>query len=302
MAISLEEVTSAVCILADGGWGTEFQKLGLHPGASPEHWNLLYPEKVTQVAGSYVDAGAQIILTNTFGGNRFILARHGLEEQLVEVNRRGAELSKEAARDRALVFGSMGPTGKLLQTGEVTEQELYESYRLQSKALCQGGADALVIETMIDIDEMRIAARAARDSTPLPFVLSMTFDSGKEKTQTMMGVTPERAVAVMEESGAWIVGANCGVGPEFYVRVCRKMRAVTSKPMWIKANAGIPRMSGTEIVYTQGPDIFGSFALQLREAGANVIGGCCGTGPAHIRHLRELFASEPSATVNPENA
>jgi 5-methyltetrahydrofolate--homocysteine methyltransferase len=290
MAIESDMVTSSACLVADGGWGTEFQKRGLEPGASPEHWNLIHPDQVAEVARSYVEAGARIIITNTFGGNAFVLGRHGLGDRLEEINRRGGELSVQAAGDRAFVFGSMGPTGKLLQTGEVTEDEIFDSYSRQSEALWRAGVHAILIETMIDLDEMMIAARAARAATPLPLVLSMTFDSGKEKTQTMMGVTPERAVAAMEEAGAWMMGANCGLGPEYYVKVCRKMRSATSRPIWIKANAGIPQMVGTEVVYLQGPEIFGQFALGLREAGANVIGGCCGTTPDHIRHLGDLLA------------
>lgn len=292
MVIELDIIPSSGCIVADGGWGTELQKSGLEPGASPEHWNLIHPDRVAGVARSYVEAGARIIITNTFGGNAFVLGRHGLGDRLEEINRRGAELSLQEAMDRAFVFGSMGPTGKLLQTGEVREDEIFDSYFRQSEALWRAGVHAILIETMIDLEEMRIAARAARAATPLPLVLSMTFDSGKEKTQTMMGVTPERAVKVMEESGAWMVGANCGLGPEFYVHVCRKMRAATAHPIWIKANAGIPQMVGTEVVYLQGPEIFGRFALELREAGANVIGGCCGTTPAHIRQLRRLLTSD----------
>ena len=287
-------VTASACVLADGAWGTEFQKLGLEPGASPERWNLEHPDRVARVARSYVDSGSRVILTNTFGGNSFILGRHGLADRLEEVNRRGAEISREAAGDRALVFGSMGPTGKLLQTGEVTEDEIFETYRGQAAALWRGGADAILIETMIDVDEMKIAARAARGAAPLPLVLSMTFDSGKQKTQTMMGVTPEQAVQEMEACGAWMIGANCGLGPEFYVSVCRKLRAATRRPVWIKANAGIPQMLGTEVVYPQSPGTFGEFALELRQAGANVIGGCCGTTPDHIRHLGALLAGSPA--------
>ena len=294
MRIGINDVTSSSCWVADGGWGTEFQKIGLEPRSSPDPWNLFHPEKVSRVARSYVDAGAQIILTNTFGGNRFVLARHNLEDRLEEVNRRGAELSREAAGNRALVFGSMGPTGKRLQTGEITEEEVFDSYRRQAEALWRGGVDALLIETMIDVGEMKIAARAARASTPLPVALSMSFDSGKEKTQTIMGVSPEQAVVEMEEAGAWMVGANCGLGPELYVRVCGRMRAVTSRPVWVKPSAGIPQMVGTEIAYPQRPDAFASFALQLREAGANVIGGCCGTGPDHIKRLVAVLASQSS--------
>jgi 5-methyltetrahydrofolate--homocysteine methyltransferase len=208
---------------------------------------------------------------------------------LEEINTRGAEISKKAAGNLAVVFGSMGPTGKLLCTREVAEDEMYESFRRQAAALCRGGVDAILIETMIDLDEMRVAASAARQSTPLPLVLSMTFDSGKDKTRTMMGVTPEQAVVEMEKLGAWIVGANCGSGPESYVLVCKRMRAATTKPIWVKPNAGMPQMSEEGATYTETPERFGSFALQLRDAGATVIGGCCGTTPAHIRHLRDLL-------------
>jgi 5-methyltetrahydrofolate--homocysteine methyltransferase len=195
----------------------------------------------------------------------------------------------------------MGPTGVLLADSDITEEEIYETYCRQSEALHRGGADAILIETMIDVGEMELAARATHDSTPLPVVLSMTFDSGREKTQTMMGVTPEQAVAAMERAGAWMIGANCGLGPEYYVQVCRRMRTVSSKPIWIKANAGIPQMVDDEIVYPQDPATFASYARQLKAAGANVIGGCCGTTPEHIRRLREALAEEmlPSSSEPP---
>jgi methionine synthase I (cobalamin-dependent) len=292
MASPFDRLDWSRCVVADGGWGTEFQKLGLEPDAAPERWNLEQAELVAQVARSYVEAGAEVILTNTFGGNTFILGRHDLADRLEEVNRRGAEISREAASGRALVFGSMGPTGKLLQTEEVTPEELLDTYGRQSRALWQGGADAILIETMIDVEEMKLAARAAREATPLPLVLSMTFDSGKEKTQTMMGVTPERAVAEMAAAGASMVGANCGLGPETYVRVCQKIRAATPLPIWVKANAGIPQMVETTVLYPQDPETFAGFAVELRKAGANVIGGCCGTTPAHIRQLRARLLPE----------
>ncbi len=292
MKISIEEITSSSCHVSDGGWGTELQKLGLEPGSSTDYWNISNPEKVAQVAQSYVDAGSNVILTNTFGANEFVLGRHGLESRLEEINRRGAEISKEAAGSRALVFGSMGPTGKLMMTGEVKEDEIFDSYLRQSEALWRGGVDALLIETVVDVEEMKIAARAARKATPLPLVLSVTFDSGKDRTRTMMGVTPEQAVADMEECGAWMVGANCGSGPETYVIVCRRMRAVTSRPIWVKANAGLPRPQGDKLIYPQDPDSFAGYADQLRNAGANVVGGCCGTSPEHIRRLVACLAAQ----------
>ncbi len=291
MGITIKSITSSTCLVSDGGWGTELQKLGLEPGASPDYWNIIHPENVSRVARSYVEAGSGIILTNTFGANKFLLSRHGLESRLEEINLRGARISKEAAEERALVFGSMGPTGKLLMTGEVREEEVFDSFRRQAEALWQGGVDALLIETMSDVVEMKTAARAARQTAPLPLVLSMTFDSGKEKMQTIMGVTPEQAVSEMEGAGAWMVGANCGAGPESYVKICRRMRAVTSKPIWVKANAGIPTMQCESLIYPEDAETFASFACDLRDAGANVIGGCCGTSPEYIRRLAARLAS-----------
>jgi 5-methyltetrahydrofolate--homocysteine methyltransferase len=289
MTQDLNAIAPGACVVADGGWGTEFQKIGLEPGFPPEKWNLSEPGKVLSVARSYVDAGAQVILTNTFGGNAFRLISHGLEGELEAVNRRGAEISREAAGDRALVFGSMGPTGKLLIMKEVSEKDVHASYRRQAAALQAGGVHAIVLETMSDLQEMLVAARATREATSLPLVMSMTFDSGKDKTRTMMGVTPEQAAAAMEKEGAWMVGANCGTGPESYVAVCQRLHAATTKPIWVKPNAGMPEMTEKGAVYSQTPAIFSSFALQLREAGATVIGGCCGTTPAHIRAVRDIL-------------
>ncbi len=284
------------CMLADGGWGTELLRLGLPPGVSPELWNLQHPEKVLQVAREYVSAGSQIILTNTFGGNGFRLERDGLEDSLEEINRRGAEISKQAAGGGVFVFGSMGPTGKLLAMRKVSETSVFATFRRQAEALWRGGVDAIVIETMNELQELRLAARAAREACPLPLVLSMTFDSGPDKNCTMMGVTPEKAVDEMEQLGAWMVGANCGIGPETYIQVCKRMRTVTAKPIWAKPNAGRPAVVDKEVVYSQTPELFGSFAMRLREAGATVIGGCCGTSPAHIRHLAQLLEQRDSGS------
>ena len=295
MKLRLTDIDASICIASDGAWGTQLQSLGLTPGAAPELWNLEHPEKVATVARSYGAAGSKIILTNTFGGNRFVLGRHGLAEKLADVNVHGARISREAAGETALVFGSMGPTGILLMDGTVPESEIYETYHLQAAALQRGGVDAILIETMSDVAEMNIAARAARDATPLPVVLSMTFDSGRDKTRTMMGVTPEQAVEAMRQSGAWMVGANCGSGPENYVTVCRRMRAVTSLPIWIKANAGMPVMKDGVVEYPQDPATFAGYAGMLRSAGANVIGGCCGTTPEHIRRLSAALAAGTSA-------
>jgi 5-methyltetrahydrofolate--homocysteine methyltransferase len=177
----------------------------------------------------------------------------------------------------------------MLAAGEVPEEQIYDSYREQARALSDGGVDAILIETMSDVAEMTIAAEAARSVSQLPLVLSMTFDSGRDRSRTMMGVTPEQAVAAMEKAGAWMIGANCGLGPDNYVPVCTRMRAVTSKPIWVKANAGIPRVTPDGIEYPQDPKTFAEHALRLLEAGCNVIGGCCGTSPEYIRELARVL-------------
>ncbi len=295
MKLRLTDIDASTCIPSDGAWGTQLQVLGLTPGSPPELWNLEHPDRVARVARSYAEAGSKVVLTNTFGGNRFVLGRHGLEGKLADINVHGARISREAAGDAALIFGSMGPTGVLLMEGTVPEDEIYGTYRLQAASLHRGGVDAILIETMVDVAEMSIAARAAHDATPLPVVLSMTFESGRDRARTMMGVTPEQAVAAMQLAGAWMVGANCGVGPENYVAVCRRMRAVTTLPVWIKANAGMPVVKEGGVEYPQDAATFAGFAGMLRSAGANVIGGCCGTTPEHIRRLSAALAAGTSA-------
>ena len=265
--------------IADGAWGTELDKLGCPPGFCREEWNVTRPELVEQVATAYVAAGAQIILTNTFGGNRFVLGRHDRADQVAAYNRAGAEISKRAAGARARVFGSIGPSGLMILMGQVTADELYEGFKVQAEALAAGGVDALVVETMSDLAEATAAVRAAK-STGLLVAGCMTFDSGKDQTYTMMGVTPEQAAAALIEAGADIVGCNCGVGIDNYVKVAARYRAVTDKPIWVKANAGMPELKGGQPVYSMQPDTFAEKVRALVAAGANIVGGCCGTSPA----------------------
>jgi methionine synthase I (cobalamin-dependent) len=268
--------------LADGAWGTELQKRGLAAGECPDRWNLLHPERVAEVARCYVEAGSQVILTNTFRGNRVALAEYSLENDATAICRAGAQLSRQAAAGRALVFASMGPTGKMLALEEISPDQVAAAFREQASALAEGGADALLIETMSDLAEASLALSAARE-TGLPVWVSFTFDSGRNKDRTMTGVTPEQAAGRMTEEGAAGVGANCGVGIAEYVPICRRLRAATPLPLWIKPNAGLP-----ELVYGQPAYRFsaGQFAEQvpaLVEAGANIVGGCCGAGPDFIR-------------------
>jgi len=271
-------------LITDGAWGTEMQARGLAIGDFPDAWNLTQPDKVIEVAQAYVSAGSDIILTNTFGANRIRLMEAGLADQTRQINQRGAALSKQAANNKALVFASIGPSGKLVAMDETNPDELQAAFEEQAQALTEGGADALVIETMSDLDEARLAVQAAKQ-TGLPVVGCMVYDSGKDKDRTMMGITVEQAAEGLAEAGADIVGANCGQGIEGFLPICERLHAATGEPVWIKGNAGLPELVDGKAVYKTLPEEFASFFAGLVEAGAGFIGGCCGTNPEFIRSL-----------------
>jgi len=286
----LEELTASGPVVTDGAWGTELQARGLPPGECPDGWNLTAPERVEEVARAYVEAGSRVILTNTFRASRLALAGYGLGDQVARINQAGVEISRRAAAGRARVFASMGPTGKLLLTGETTEEELRAVFSEQARALAEGGAEAIVIETMSDLAEARVALAAAKE-TGLPVVACMVFDSGKNRDRTMMGATPEQVARELTEAGADAVGANCGSGIEAYVPVCRRLRSATHLPLWIKPNAGMPELIEGRTVWRMTPEEFAGQVPALVEAGAAFIGGCCGTSPAFVRAVvRKLGA------------
>lgn len=268
-------------VLTDGAWGTELQKRGLGVGECPDAWNLSHPAEVSEVARRYSEAGSRVVLTNTFRANSISLAQCDLAERTAEINRVGVELSKKAA-GTALVFGSVGPSGKILSAGEVSAQDLLLAFRTQAEALATGGADAVLLETFSELEEASIALQAAK-ATGLPVIVSFAFDTGRNKDRTMTGVTPERAAAAMTEAGADAVGANCGVGIAQVVELCRRMRSATHLPLWMKPNAGLPEVIGGVVEYRVTPEQFASAVPLLRDAGASFIGGCCGTNPDFIR-------------------
>jgi methionine synthase I (cobalamin-dependent) len=281
-------MTAAGPVLTDGAWGTEMQARGLAAGETPDFWNLFHPDRVEQVARAYVTAGSQVVLTNTFRANRIALATHPDVERIAEVNRAGVEISRRAAGDRARVFASIGPCGKLLITGEVDEAALHAAFAEQAQALAAGGADAIVVETMSDLAEAGIAVEAAK-ATGLPVVACMVFDSGKNRDRTMMGVTPEQAAEELTRVGADAIGANCGTGIEDYIPICASLAAATPLPVWIKPNAGLPELEDGEVVYRTTPAEFVARVPKLLEAGARFVGGCCGTSPEFIEAMhREL--------------
>lgn len=276
-------------IISDGAWGTEFQKRGLAIGEPADFWNLSRPADVEAVARSYVHAGSRVILTNTFRANAVALSAVTARE-LAEINRRGAEISRRAAGESARVFASLGPTGKVMATGEIEPEAVSAAFRAQGEALAAGGADALLLETFSDIEEARLAVRATRP-LGLPVVVSFAYDSGRNKDRTMMGVTPEAAGKAMAEEGADVVGANCGAGPEAFITVCRRLKEASGLPVWIKPNAGLPTLEAGKATYSMEPDAFAGYLPALVEAGASFVGGCCGTSPAFIEALVRAQAS-----------
>jgi methionine synthase I (cobalamin-dependent) len=282
------ELIAARPVVTDGAWGTELQSRGLTTGECPDGWNLTHPEMVREVARAYVDAGSQIILTNTFRANRIALAGTGLADRLAEINRRGVEISR--CGDAHFVFASIGPSGKMLAAGEVTESDLAAAFEEQARALAEAGADAILAETMSDVDEAVIAVKAAK-ATGLPVVVSVVFDTGRNKDRTMMGNTPEQAAERLTEAGADAIGANCGLGIAGYVPICARLRAATDRPIWIKGNAGMPELVDGKAVYRTTPEEFASHTPALLAAGVTFIGGCCGTTPAFIRAVREKLAA-----------
>ncbi len=277
-------------VLTDGSWGTQIMKRGLQPRESPDSWNLTHPEKVEEVAREYVNAGSRVILTNTFGSNRFVLGKFGLADKVAKINIKGVEISKKAAGTKAYVFASMGPSGKLLVTKDVTEDNLRQAFEEQALAIAQAGADAIVVETMMDLSEARIAAEAAKQ-TGLPVIACLVFDAGKVKDRTMMGNTPEQAVDVLSRAGVDALGANCGQGIEGFIPICRRMRSATDLPLWMKPNAGLPEMAEGKVVYKTTAQEFVRFVPELVQAGANFIGGCCGTEQAFISEIGKTLKS-----------
>jgi 5-methyltetrahydrofolate--homocysteine methyltransferase len=276
-------------LVSDGAWGTSLQRMGLPPGECPELWNAEKYETVKGIARGYIDAGADIVETNSFGGASYKLARFGLAGRAAELNEAAARASREAAGEGHWVLGSIGPTGRMLIMGEVTEQGLYDAFREQAAALEKGGADALCIETMSDIGEAVQAVRAAKENTKLEIVCTFTFDRTKRGDyRTMMGVTPAQAGQAALDAGADIVGANCGRGVEIMPDIARELRrAFPEAVILVQANAGLPVSANGAEEYPDTPERMAGFVGELIEAGANIIGGCCGTTPAHIRAIRE---------------
>ena len=279
-------------MVSDGATGTYLQSHGLEPGGCPEEFNRTHPEIVQGMARAYFSAGSEMVLTNSFGANRFMLGKYGHGEKVSELNRLAAEHARSQAPEGGFVSGSVGPTGEFLEPlGEVTEEEMLDAFVEQVTALEAGGADGVVIETMTAVEEARLAIRAAREHTGLAILATMVFDKGPRGFFTMMGITPERSVRELLDAGADVVGTNCGNGVDLMVELARDLRRATDAPLLVHSNAGIPLMVQGEIVYPESPDYMAKRFNDLADLGINIIGGCCGTGPEHIRTFSESLKS-----------
>ncbi len=278
-------------LCTDGAWGTQLQGLGARPGEMTDRWNVSAPERVLSVAQAYVEAGAQVILTNTFSCNRVALGAHGLAEAAVGLARAGAEISRNAAKGAAYVFGSVGPTGKLIALRNIDASAIREAAAEQAAALAAGGVDAIVIETQAALEDARAALEGCLQGCNLPVGVSFSFDSGRDSSRTMMGVRVSEAHRMAVEGGASFVGANCGAGIEAMVEVARQFGACGGGlPVWIKGNAGTPVVGPDGQSRYEAPvDLYARVAPSLLEAGVRFVGGCCGSTPEHIRALSREF-------------
>jgi 5-methyltetrahydrofolate--homocysteine methyltransferase len=277
-------------LLADGGTGSMLMEAGLPPGFPPEAWNVEHPEQVLALHHAYLEAGSQVILTNTFGGNRIKLAKFGMGESAREFNLSAVKLARQAADGKAYVAGDIGPCGEMMAPmGKLTYDLAFETFSEQATALVEGGVDLIWVETMSDLNEARAAVVGARQATDLPIFCSLSF--GK-KARTMMGVSPRQAAQELWPLGLNAIGANCGEGLEMIPEVLKQMREVLpNAPLIAKPNAGLPRLAQGKTVYDQQPAEFASRMVEFIALGAQVVGGCCGSGPAHIAALSKSITS-----------
>jgi len=291
----VEATRSGKVLVSDGAWGTFLQSKGLRPGECPELWALERPEDLKEIAASYFAAGSDMVQCDSFGGCSLKLAEYGLAERAAEINRAAARLSAEAAAEAGgdrWVIASVGPTGKMLLMGDVTEEEIYETFKQQATALAEGGADAICVGTMSDLEEARLAVRAARENTDCEVIATFTFEKTLQgEFRTMMGVSPSAAATAMIEAGAHIIGSNCGNGIERMVDIVREMRqAAPETPILVHANAGLPQNIDGKDVFPESPADMAGQISDLVDAGANIVGGCCGTTPEHIRAIRSVLS------------
>jgi methionine synthase / methylenetetrahydrofolate reductase(NADPH) len=294
--MNLLEILSQKTLLADGAMGTMLHARGVSFAKCFDELNLVNPAAVADIHREYIEAGAQLIITNTFGANRFKLGKHGLQDRLAEINRAGVELARRAIaasyKNDVLVAGDVGPLGvRIAPYGRVKPEEAHAAFAEQINALADAGVDLIVIETMSDLYEIQEAIQAAKQTCDLPVIASVTFT---RDDRTLLGDDPMTVARKIQETGADVIGVNCSGGPSQLLRILKQMKqAAPDGRFWVKPNAGWPEQVGGRIMYPADADYFGNYALSFREAGANIVGGCCGTTPQHISAMKKAFESAP---------
>jgi 5-methyltetrahydrofolate--homocysteine methyltransferase len=296
MSTFLEKIESGAILVADGAMGTMLFERGLEQGKCPEALNISNSDILQEIAELYMEAGADIIQTNTFGGSPMKLADYGLEDKTEKINEKAVEAVRKAVGKDAYISGSCGPSGKLLQPyGEAEPERLYKGFYRQIKALIEAGVDIICVETMTDIQESVLAVTAAKEiSNDVPVMSTMTFDETPKGFFTIMGSSVQDVVKALKQAGAQVLGSNCGIGIEKMIRIAVEFRRSSTLPILIQANAGIPDMKDEKLIYPETPDFFAQKTVNLIEAGVNIIGGCCGTTPQHIRAIRNVVDARSS--------
>lgn len=282
----LSRIKQGEILICDGAMGTMLHQAGLKAGDCAELWNVDRPKEITAIHTAYFNAGCDMVISNTFGGTKFKLKKYKLESRVVELNLAGVKAAKIAvSKPGQYVLGDIGPTGEFLQpVGELTYAELYAAFKEQAVALADAGVDAIIIETMSAIEETVCAVKAIKENTAVPAIASMTFNTAGDKGfRTMMGISPQQAAKQLDDAGADIIGTNCGgVRVEQVAEIIREIKKYTTKPLIAEPNAGLPKLVNGKTVYDESPEYMASLAPELVKAGANIIGGCCGTTPEHL--------------------
>lgn len=295
---SLMEALKTRVLLGDGAMGTELQNAGLESGHCGEAWNLDHPDRVLKIQRGYAEAGSDILLTNTFGASRIMLNRHGEADRTVDINRSSVAIAREALGAHGFVLGDIGPFGGLMEPfGEIPRADVERAFREQAKALVDGGADGIIIETQTAFEELEIGIAAAREAGARIVIGSIAFDKmvDEDDVRTMMGISPEQAALFMVAHGCDVAGLNCGTGVDMRMAatIVRRYRAACGLPVMAQPNAGAPVLEDMKVLYKETPEEMGSGLAGLLAAGPSIVGGCCGSTPAHIRRFRRILDGYP---------